>query len=44
MAAAVNLLESVGAQVIECLVVIELEGLKGREKINVPVHSLIKYD
>lgn len=44
MAAAVQLIKSVGADIIECLVIIELNFLKGRDKLGVPVHSLIQYD
>lgn len=45
LGAAVKLLRSNEAEVLGCLVVIELTSLKGREKIpDVPVHSLIKYD
>ncbi|XP_043252462.1 adenine phosphoribosyltransferase [Colletes gigas] len=44
MAAAIELIKSTGAKVIECLVVIELNALKGREKLNVPVHSFVQYD
>lgn len=44
MAAAINLVKLTGATVVECLVIIELNGLKGREKLDVPVHSFIQYD
>lgn len=44
MAAAVQLIKSVGADVIECLVIMELTLLKGRDKLGVPIHSLIQYD
>ncbi|KAG7210765.1 hypothetical protein KM043_012259 [Ampulex compressa] len=44
MAAAVQLLKSTGANVVECMVIIELTELKGREKLDVPVHSFIQYD
>ncbi|XP_011689234.1 PREDICTED: adenine phosphoribosyltransferase [Wasmannia auropunctata] len=44
MAAAVQLLKSVGADVIECLVIMELTLLKGRDKLGAPVHSFIQYD
>lgn len=44
MAAAVELLKNSGAEVIQCLVVIELKSLKGRNKISAPVHSLVQYD
>lgn len=44
MAAAVQLLKSVGACVVECLIIIELTTLKGRDKVGVPVHSFVQYD
>lgn len=44
MAAAVELIKSAEAEVVECLVIIELTRLKGREKLSVPVHSLLQYD
>ncbi|XP_036147727.1 adenine phosphoribosyltransferase isoform X2 [Monomorium pharaonis] len=44
MATAVKLLKSAGADVIECLVIMELTSLKGRDKLGVPVHSFIQYD
>lgn len=44
MAAAVQLLKSVGANVVECLVIMELTSLKGRDKVGVPVHSFVQYD
>ncbi|XP_043279791.1 adenine phosphoribosyltransferase [Venturia canescens] len=44
MGAAIELLENCGAEIVECLVVMELSSLKGRHKIGVPVHSLIQYD
>ncbi|XP_033336411.1 adenine phosphoribosyltransferase [Megalopta genalis] len=44
MNAAIELLESLGANVVECLVIIELNRLKGKEKLNVPVHSFIQYE
>lgn len=44
MGAAIKLLRLAGAEVVECLVVIELNYLKGREKLDVPVHSLVQYD
>ncbi|KYM96804.1 PREDICTED: adenine phosphoribosyltransferase [Cyphomyrmex costatus] len=44
MTAAVQLIKSTGANVIECLVIMELTLLKGRDKVGVPVHSFIKYD
>ncbi|PBC29276.1 adenine phosphoribosyltransferase [Apis cerana] len=44
MEAAIELVKAVGGEVIECLTIIELIGLKGREKLSVPVHSFIQYD
>ncbi|EZA61607.1 hypothetical protein DMN91_004124 [Ooceraea biroi] len=44
MTAAIKLLKSVGADVIECLVIMELTSLKGREKLGVPVHSFVQFD
>lgn len=43
--AAINLVEKLGGEPVEAAFVIELEFLKGRDKIkNIPVFSLIKYD
>ncbi|KAG5339653.1 APT phosphoribosyltransferase, partial [Acromyrmex charruanus] len=44
MAAAVQLIKSTGADIIECIVIMELTLLKGRDKVGVPVHSFIQYD
>ncbi|XP_029156001.1 adenine phosphoribosyltransferase [Nylanderia fulva] len=44
MAAAVELVKSAGADVVECLVIMELTSLKGRDKLGVPVYSFINYD
>lgn len=44
MAAAIHLLERAGAQVQAAACIIELSFLKGREKLKVPAHSLIRYD
>ncbi|XP_076642513.1 adenine phosphoribosyltransferase [Halictus rubicundus] len=44
MAAAIELLESAETKVVECLAIIELIGLKGREKLKAPVHSFIQYE
>jgi len=41
-AAAVNLIQKVGAEVVEACFIIELEFLNGKEKINAPVFSIIK--
>lgn len=43
-AAAVELLQSVGAEVVAAAFIIELNFLAGRDKLDVPVHSLIGYD
>lgn len=45
LAGAVELIQEAGGVVEECLVVMELEGLKGREKIGkgIKVHSVFKY-
>jgi adenine phosphoribosyltransferase len=44
MAAAIHLLRLVQAKVAACAFLIELSFLKGREKIDVPVTSLMQYD
>lgn len=45
MAATVKLVEATGAQVVVCAVVIELEFLKGRERLGqLPVQRLLSYD
>ncbi|XP_076449901.1 adenine phosphoribosyltransferase-like [Babylonia areolata] len=43
MKAAVELMGKVSAEVAECLVVIELTDLKGRDKVDKLLHSLIQY-
>ncbi|UYV78722.1 hypothetical protein LAZ67_16002545 [Cordylochernes scorpioides] len=43
MEAAIKLVQALGGNVTRCLVVIELEDLRGREKLNSPFVSLIKY-
>ncbi len=43
-AAAVELLRSVGADVVASAFIIELNFLDGRSKLDVPIHSLIEYD
>ncbi|KAJ2944983.1 hypothetical protein O0L34_g1880 [Tuta absoluta] len=45
LTAAAHLLRSCGAEVLGCLLVIELEALNGRKNIpqGIPVHSLIQY-
>ncbi|MDQ6989261.1 MAG: adenine phosphoribosyltransferase [Mariprofundaceae bacterium] len=43
-AATVELVQTLGAEVAACLFVIELEFLKGKNRLqNVPTHSLLKY-
>lgn len=44
VAAAQSLLDKVGAQVVASLFLIELSGLKGREKLLGPVHALQTYE
>ncbi len=43
-AAAVELLRSVGAEVVASAFIIELNFLNGRSKLDVPIRSLIEYD
>ncbi|MEX0759465.1 MAG: adenine phosphoribosyltransferase [Tistlia sp.] len=43
-AAAVHLLRSVGAEVAAAAFIIELAFLQGRDKLDLPVHTLISYD
>ncbi len=44
MAAAIGLLQKVGAEVTAAAVIIELGFLHGRAKIGVPVTALVRYD
>lgn len=45
MRAACELLKRLKAEVLECLVIIELKALKGSEKLNsIPFYSLLQYD
>jgi adenine phosphoribosyltransferase len=44
MSAAVTLLEKVGANVVAIGCLIELTFLGGRQRLNVPVHTLLSYD
>jgi adenine phosphoribosyltransferase len=44
MAAGIKLLQNVGGEVVAAVTLIELTFLGGREKLNVPFESLIKYD
>lgn len=41
--ATINLVTSCGGQVIKCLVVMELVGLKGRSNVSSPIYSMIQY-
>ncbi|XP_065360416.1 adenine phosphoribosyltransferase [Calliphora vicina] len=41
--AAVKLVRKAGGEVVKCLVVMELEFLEGRKKVDGKVHSLLKY-
>ena len=42
-AATVDLVRELGGVIVGCAIVIELDFLKGREKLDVPVRSLIHY-
>lgn len=44
MEAAIKLVKSAEAEIVECLVIIELTSLNGRAKVDVPVHSFVQYD
>ncbi|NXQ11388.1 APT phosphoribosyltransferase, partial [Peucedramus taeniatus] len=45
MCAACELLKRLKAEILECLVIIELKDLKGSEKLNsIPFYSLLQYD
>jgi len=44
MEAAEKLIKSAGMHIVECLAIIELTDLKGRSKLESPVHSLIQYN
>ncbi|KAH0546815.1 adenine phosphoribosyltransferase [Cotesia glomerata] len=44
MAASIKLVKAIGAEVVECLVLMELNSLNGRSKLPVPVFSLIQYN
>jgi hypothetical protein len=41
--AACQLVQQLHATVLECLVIMELVDLKGRENVKAPVHSLIQF-
>lgn len=42
--AACQLITDAGGIVAECLVVIELRYLNGRNNVSAPIHSLLKYE
>ncbi|NWZ73874.1 APT phosphoribosyltransferase, partial [Acrocephalus arundinaceus] len=45
MCAACQLLKKLKAEILECLVVVELKSLKGSEKLSsIPFYSLLQYD
>ncbi|NWY28772.1 APT phosphoribosyltransferase, partial [Pheucticus melanocephalus] len=45
MRAACELLKRLKAEILECLVIIELKALKGSEKLNsIPFYSLLQYE
>ena len=44
MAAGIKLLQNVGAEVVAAAAVIELSFLHGRDRLDVPVETLIQYD
>jgi len=44
VSAAANLVEKVGAEVVECCFILELKFLNGREKLNSSVYSVIELD
>ncbi|KAL1124597.1 hypothetical protein AAG570_001221 [Ranatra chinensis] len=43
LSATCKLLEGLGVNVVECLVIMELKELKGRERLTSPVYSLLQY-
>jgi len=43
-AASVELLRKVGAEVASAACIVELSFLNGRDKLDIPVHSLVSYD
>ncbi|KXV23081.1 adenine phosphoribosyltransferase, partial [Gluconobacter japonicus] len=44
LAASIDLLRKAGAEVVGASVLIELAGLKGRDKLDVPLNALITYE
>jgi len=43
MKAAVDLVHKLKGEIVECAFLVELEFLKGREKLKEPVYSLMKF-
>ncbi|GBQ13493.1 adenine phosphoribosyltransferase [Swaminathania salitolerans] len=43
LAASIRLLQKVGAEVVGTSVLVELDGLGGRDRLDVPLHSLLTY-
>lgn len=41
--AAIKLIQKAGGEVVECLVILELEDLNGRKRLDSKVCSLLKY-
>lgn len=41
--AAVKLVRKAGGEIVKCMVVMELEFLEGRKKVDAQVHSLLQY-
>ena len=44
MKAACDLIKKLGAEVVECLVLIELTDLKGKEKLSDPFFTLMAFE
>ena len=44
MEAAIALLRKIGADVVAAAFIIELSFLEGAKRLDVPVHSVLKYD
>jgi adenine phosphoribosyltransferase len=44
MSAGIKLLQSVGAEVVAAVALMELSFLKGRDRLQVPFEALIQYD
>ena len=41
--AACHLVREAGGEVLECVLLVELEDLKGKDKVPSPCHSLVKF-